>query len=236
MPIKNISELLKANTYNGRGIIVGKNNDGSSAVLAYFIMGRSVNSRNRIFESYNGCIRTKAFDESKLTDPHLIIYNAIRRFDNKIIVTNGNQTDTIYEYLANGKCFESALFSRCFEDDAPNYTPRISAILNISSEQYFYKMNIIKAENNGTTKITNNFCFENTENGTGHFIHTYKGDGNPLPSFEGEPVKININGSIDDFSKELWESLNSENKISLYVKFIELESGKEEERIINKNN
>ncbi|MGP1544208.1 MAG: IMP cyclohydrolase [Candidatus Fimenecus sp.] len=235
MPVKNISELLKNNPYNGRGIIVGKSEDGISAVLAYFIMGRSVNSRNRIFEKYNDCIRTKAFDESKLTDPHLIIYNAVRCFDNKIIVTNGDQTDTIYEYLNNDKCFECALFSREFEDDEPNYTPRISAVLNISPENFFYKINIIKADNNGKSKITNNFCYENTENGIGHFIHTYQGDGNPLPSFNGEPHKININGSIDDFSKNLWENLNNENKISLYVRFIELASGKKEEIIINKN-
>lgn len=235
MQTENIADLLKNNKYNGRGIIAGKSEDGASAVLAYFIMGRSINSRNRIFEKYGDCIRTKAFDESKITDPHLIIYNAVRRFDDKVIVTNGDQTDTIYNYLNNGKCFECALFSREFEDDAPNYTPRISAILNISYENFFYKMNIIKSENNGKTKITNNFYYENSENGIGHFIHTYKGDGNPLPSFEGEPHKIKIKGSIKAFSNELWENLNSENKISLYVRFIDLASGKENEIIINRN-
>ena len=232
-----IAQLLKNNRYPGRGIVLGLSDDGKKAVAAYFIMGRSENSRNRVFKKReNGDIFTAAFDESKVEDPSLIIYNAVRRFENKLIVTNGDQTDTIYDFLAAGKSFEQALETREFEPDFPNFTPRISGLLTFEKEDSFaYKMSLLKSANEAGSAC-NRFTFAYApQAGTGHFIHTYQEDGNPLPSFAGEPEWVALNGDIDEFSTLLWDNLDSDNKISLYVRFTDLASGAAEERIINKN-
>lgn len=227
---------LKGNSYPGRGIVIGKSKDGKYAVTAYFIMGRSENSRNRIFVEDGEGIRTQAFDPSKLSDPSLIIYAPVRVLGNKTIVTNGDQTDTIYELMDKQQTFEQSLRTREFEPDAPNYTPRISGIMHVEQGSYNYAMSILKSSH-GNPKSCNRytFAYENPAAGEGHFIHTYMGDGNPLPSFEGEPKLVELDGDIDEFAGKIWDSLNEENKVSLFVRYIEIETGKYETRIINKN-
>lgn len=236
MKTLDIQKLLSENAYPGRGIILGKSPDGKNAVIAYFIMGRSVNSRNRVFEATADGIRTKAFDESKLSDPHLIIYSPVRVLGNKTIVTNGDQTDTIYAGMDCQQTFEQSLRCREYEDDAPNYTPRISGIVHRENGAMNYAMSILKsADGNPDSVHRFTFGYENPVNGEGHFIHTYMGDGNPLPSFEGEPEKITVENDIDVFTNVLWENLNEDNKVSLFVRYIDLESGKATDRIVNKN-
>lgn len=231
-----VAKELSSNAYPGRGIIIGKSDDGLSAVTAYFIMGRSENSRNRVFTRDGSGLRTEAFDPSKLTDPHLIIYAPVRVLDNKLIVTNGDQTDTIYDLMAKSKTFEQALMTREFEDDAPNYTPRISGILNFENEDFNYQMSILKSSNGNPDSCHRyTFSYSNPIKGEAHFIHTYMGDGNPLPSFEGEPKLVGISGNIDEFTEMLWNNLNEENKVSLFVRYVNLEDGTEETRIVNKN-
>ena len=232
----NIYEDLKNNDYPGRGIVIGKSADGKSAVTAYFIMGRSVNSRNRVFVEDGNGIRTQAFDPSKLEDPHLIIYAPVRVLGNKTIVTNGDQTDTIYDLMNSQQTFEQSLRTREFEDDAPNYTPRISGIIKTDNGGFNYAMSILKsADGNPDSCQRYTFSYNNPVNGEGHFIHTYMGDGSPLPSFEGEPKRVEIPNGIDEFTDGLWNALNEDNKVSLFVRFIDLETGKAESRIVNKN-
>ena len=228
-------ELLKGNPYVGRGIVIGKTPNAKKAAVAYFIMGRSENSRNRIFAEENGAVFTKPFDESKVKDPSLIIYAAIREFENKLIVTNGDQTDTIYDGLKNGKCFNYSLKSREFEPDAPNLTPRISGMLTFENKDFTYEMSILKsADAEGTA--CNRYLFSyNALAGLGHFLHTYVTDGSPIPTFQGEPERMVIPDSIDEFTEALWNNLDEANKISLYVRYIDLESGECENRLINKN-
>ena len=227
-----LKDELSATSYPGRGIVIGRSKDGKSAVTAYFIMGRSENSRNRVFVEDGEGIRTQAFDPSKLSDPSLIIYAPVRVLGNKTIVTNGDQTDTIYDLMDKQQTFEQALRTREFEPDAPNYTPRISGIMHIEEGKFNYAMSILKS-NNGDPDSCNRytFAYENPKAGEGRFIHTYMGDGNPLPSFEGEPVC----GDIDTFAKLVWENLDGDNKVSLFVRYIDIETGKYESRIINKN-
>lgn len=236
MTMLSIEQELKGNAYPGRGIIIGKSEDGTKAVTAYFIMGRSENSRNRIFVEDGEGIRTQAFDPSKLTDPSLIIYAPVRVLGNKTIVTNGDQTDTIYEGMDHQMTFEQSLRSREFEPDAPNYTPRISGIMHVEHGVYNYAMSILKSDNgNSDSCLRYTFAYENPQAGEGRFIHTYQCDGNPLPSFVGEPKKIAISGEIDAFTDLLWNSLNEENKVSLFVRYIDIASGAYETRIVNKN-
>lgn len=232
----NLANELSSNDYPGRGIVIGKTPDGKQAVTAYFIMGRSVNSRNRVFVTDGDGIRTQAHDPSKLTDPSLIIYAPVRVLGNKTIVTNGDQTDTIYEGMDKQLTFEQSLRSREFEPDGPNYTPRISGIMHIENGTYNYAMSILKS-NNGNSDACNRytFAYENPVAGEGHFIHTYKCDGNPLPSFEGEPKLVGIEGDIDTFTENVWNSLNEDNKVSLFVRYIDIATGKFETRIVNKN-
>ena len=229
------SELSKT-TYPGRGIVIGKSEDGSKAVTAYFIMGRSENSRNRVIVEDGEGIRTQAFDPSKLSDPSLIIYAPVRVLGNYTIVTNGDQTDTVYDLMSEGKTFEQSLLTREFEPDAPNFTPRISGIMDIKDGTFGYQMSILKS-NNGNPEACNRYTFnyENPVAGEGHFIHTYMQDGNPLPSFEGEPTWVDISGDIDTFTNTVWDNLNEDNKVSLFVRFIDIATGKYETRIINKN-
>ena len=236
MEKKNLAEILKSNSYPGRGIVIGKSPCGKYAVTAYFIMGRSTNSRNRIFVEDGNGIRTQAFDESKLEDPSLIIYAPVRVLGNKTIVTNGDQTDTIYEGMDKQMTFEQSLRSRCYEPDAPNLTPRISGIMHVENGKYNDALSILKS-NNGREGAHNRytFAYENPFAGEGHFIHTYESDGNPLPSFEGEPTWVGISGSIDDFTNEVWNALNEDNKVSLFVRYINIETGEAESRIVNKN-
>ena len=220
--------------YPGRGIILGKSDDGKNAVFAYFIMGRSVNSRNRIFDVYGDDIRTKAFDESLLNDPSLIIYSPVKVFGDNIIVTNGDQTDTIYEYLKTGKSFEDALYTRTFEPDAPNFTPRISGLIELK-DRLKLKFSILKSDEGDENQTLRFFYnYDNPKPGEGFLIHTYKENSDPLKSFEGEPKKIQISGDIDEFSEKLWNSLDSENKISLAVRYINLETGEYKQVIKNK--
>lgn len=236
MEKKSLAAELSANTYPGRGIVIGRSADNKSAVAAYFIMGRSVNSRNRIFVEDGEGIRTQAFDPSKLEDPSLIIYAPVRVLGNKTIVTNGDQTDTIYEMMDRQQTFEQSLRTREFEPDAPNYTPRISGILHIEDGNYNYAMSILKSSNGNPDSCNRyTFAYENPAAGEGRFIHTYMGDGNPLPSFEGEPEWVGIDGDIDSFTKLVWENLNEENKVSLFVRYIDIATGKYETRIVNKN-
>ena len=232
----NIAKELSDNSYPGRGIIIGKSADGKKAVTAYFIMGRSSNSRNRIFVEDGEGIRTEAFDPARLEDPSLIIYAPVRVLGNKTIVTNGDQTDTIYEGMDRQLTFEQSLRKREFEPDGPNYTPRISGIMHIENGRFNYAMSILKS-NNGDPSSCNRytFAYENPTAGEGHFIHTYMQDGNPLPSFEGEPKLIGIEGEIDEFTKTVWDNLNEDNKVSLFVRFIDINTGKYETRIVNKN-
>lgn len=236
MKMLSIAEELAGNSYPGRGIIIGKSTDGKKAVTAYFIMGRSENSRNRVFVEEGEGIRTEAFDPSKLVDPSLIIYAPVRVLGNKTIVTNGDQTDTIYEGMDKQLTFEQSLRSREFEPDEPNYTPRISGVMHLENGTYNYAMSILKS-NNGNPEACNRytFAYQNPVNGEGHFIHTYMGDGNPLPSFEGEPKLIAIQDEIDDFTELLWNHLNEDNKVSLFVRYIDIATGEYETRIVNKN-
>ena len=236
MEIADIKSELSSTTYPGRGIIVGKSEDGKKAVAAYWTMGRSAGSRNRVFVEDGDGIRTQAFDPSLIAgDPSLIIYAAVRVLGKKTIVTNGDQTDTIYEGLEKGLTFEQSLRSRKYEHDAPNYTPRISSLLNFENG-YDYSLSILKSDcGNGDNTLRFTYTYDNPQNGEGHYIHTYMGDGNPLPSCEGEPVKVKISGSTDDFTNQIWTSLNEDNKVSLFVRFIDIESGKWETRILNKN-
>ncbi len=236
MRMLDIGEELKGNAYPGRGIVIGKTPDGKKAVAAYFIMGRSENSRNRVFVEDGEGIRTQAFDPAKLTDPSLVIYAPVRVLGNKTIVTNGDQTDTIYEGMDRQLTFEQSLRSREFEPDGPNYTPRISGILHVEKGTYNYAMSILKS-NNGSPKACNRFTFayESPKAGEGHFIHTYIGDGNPLPSFEGEPKLVGILDSMEGFTNLLWTSLNEENKVSLFVRYIDIATGAYETKIVNKN-
>ena len=230
-----IGTLLAGNRYPGRGIILGKTPDGRKAVAAYFIMGRSANSRNRIFTEKEGEVFTEPFDASLVQDPSLIIYAAIRRLKNQLIVTNGDQTDTIYEGLADGKTFSEALESRCFEPDGPNFTPRISGMMTFAENDVTYQMSILKsidAEGSACARYT--FAYP-SQAGLGHFLHTYVTDGNPIPTFQGEPERIQIENDPDEFTKHIWEALDAENRISLYVRFIDLATGVEENRMVNKN-
>ena len=236
MEKRDIAKELSTNSYPGRGIIIGKSADGKSAVTAYFIMGRSVNSRNRVFVEDGEGIRTQAFDPSKLTDPSLIIYAPVRVLGNKTIVTNGDQTDTAFDGMAEGKSFEQSLRIRQFEPDGPNYTPRISGVLQVEDGAFHYAMSILKSDNgdpDGNNRYT--FTYENPKAGQGRFIHTYMQDGDPLPSFEGEPKWIGIDGDIDAFTNMLWTNLNEDNKVSLFVRYIDIATGKYETRIVNKN-
>ena len=230
-----IKELLKSNPYPGRGIVIGKSEDGKKCVFAYFIMGRSENSRNRVFVEKDGAIVTEPYDYSKVSDPSLIIYSAIREISNKIIVTNGDQTDTIYDRIRAGGDMRLALRTREFEPDAPNLTPRISGVITLNDGNFDYEMSILKsADAEGTA--CNRFFYEyKSIAGVGHFIHTYVTDGNPIPTFQGEPERVSVPNCIDEFTNGIWESLNENNKISLYVRYIDLESGKAECRLINKN-
>ena len=231
-----IYEELKRNPYPGRGIIIGKSADGEHAVIAYFIMGRSLNSRNRVFIEDGDGIRTKAFDESSLTDPSLVIYTPVRTLGDKTIVTNGDQTDTIYNLMSEGKTFEEALRTRKFEPDPPNYTPRISGIVNRTQTGFNYALSILKSADGDPASCQRyTFAYENPLSGTGHFIHTYKCNENPLLSFDGEPKLISIPDDMDEFTKELWHSLNEDNKISLFVRYIHTETGRTRTQIINKN-
>lgn len=233
--INNIDELIAGNSYVGRGIVIGKSEDGKKAVSAYFIMGRSANSRNRVFTEKDGAVFTEPFDATKVEDPSLIIYAAIRRFENKLIVTNGDQTDTIYEGLKNGKDFAEALLTREFEPDAPNFTPRISGMLTFADGDFTYKMSILKsADKEGGACSRYTFDYPSVA-GLGHFIHTYVCDGNPIPTFQGEPERVAIGNDIDAFCEMLWNALDADNKISLYVRYTDLETGAEENRMINKN-
>ena len=236
MEMISLAQELKKNSYPGRGIILGRSEDGTKAAAAYFIMGRSENSRNRIFAEDGEGIRTQAFDPSKLTDPSLIIYAPVRVLGNKTIVTNGDQTDTVYACMEKGMTFEESLRTREFEPDAPNYTPRISGIMEIENGVYSYSLSILKS-NHGNPESCNRytFAYENPTAGEGHFIHTYMEDGNPLPSFEGEPKLVEVEGTIDEFAGKIWDSLNEDNKVSLFVRYIEIETGNYETRIINKN-
>lgn len=233
--INDIAELISGNSYVGRGIVIGKSADGKKAVTAYFIMGRSENSRNRIFTEKDGAVYTEPFDVSKVEDPSLIIYAAIRKFENKLIVTNGDQTDTIYDFLADGKCFGKALKTREFEPDAPNFTPRISGILKFADGDFSYDMSILKSINAEGSDCARYMFKYPSKAGLGHFIHTYVCDGNPIPTFQGEPERVAIPDDIDAFTDKLWNALDKDNKISLYVRYIDLENGKEENRLINKN-
>ena len=236
MKMLSLEQELRENAYPGRGIVIGKSQDGTKAVTAYFIMGRSENSRNRVFVEEGEGIRTQAFDPSKLTDPSLIIYAPVRVLGNKTIVTNGDQTDTIYEGIDKQLTFEQSLRCREFEPDGPNYTPRISGIMHIEDGKYNYAMSILKS-NHGNPESCNRYtyAYENPVAGEGRFIHTYMHDGNPLPSFEGEPKLVAIPDDIDAFTESVWESLNADNKVSLFVRFIDIATGKYETRIVNKN-
>ncbi|MGI5947322.1 MAG: IMP cyclohydrolase [Lachnospiraceae bacterium] len=236
MKMLSLAEELRENSYPGRGIVIGKSEDGTKAVAAYFIMGRSENSRNRVFVKDGEGIRTQAFDPSKLTDPSLIIYAPVRVLGNKTIVTNGDQTDTIYDGMDHQMTFEQSLRTREFEPDAPNYTPRISGIMHVENGTYNYAMSILKSNNGNPDSCSRfTFAYENPAAGEGRFIHTYMHDGNPLPSFEGEPKLVSIPNDIDEFTSLLWNNLNEDNKVSLFVRYIKIEDGTYETRIVNKN-
>ena len=243
MPEFQLEKLLSENSYPGRGIVLGRSQNGKNALIAYFIMGRSVNSRNRVFEAFDGGMRTKAYDESKVVDPSLIIYNPYLRADkdglHADIVTNGNQTDTIYDFVmedpANVRAFEDALATRTFEPDAPNYTPRISGIVRYKEDGSFnYSLSILKS--NGTPDVCRRFCFDyEPEAGVGHFIHTYRCDGNPIPSFKGEPEEVALPDTAEELARLIWDNLNEDNKVSLFVRTVPLAGGRPTDIIINKN-
>ena len=229
-----ISTLLKDNEYAGRGIVIGTSPDRKNAVCAYFIMGRSENSRNRVFVKTGETLKTEPFDVSKVSDPSLIIYNAVRKTEKSLIVTNGDQTDTIYDLMSKGKSFKESLETREFEPDAPNFTPRISGILYFENG-FNYKMSILKSiDENGSECCRYTYSYPSVA-GLGHFIHTYNRNGDPLPTFTGEPHRISIKNNIEEFANEIWESLNGDNKISLYVRYTDIETGKYTDKIINKN-
>lgn len=232
--IDSVDTLLKDKSYPGRGIIIGKSEDGASAVFAYFIMGRSQNSRNRVFTMRDGALYTEPHDYTKVSDPSLIIYSAVREINGSVIVTNGDQTDTIYEAMAKGGDMRSALRTREFEPDAPNLTPRISGVLNFGDE-FSYEMSILKSADPEGTGCNRFFYEYSAISGVGHFIHTYVDDGNPLPTFVGEPERVTIPSDIETFANSIWQNLNCENKISLYVRYTSLASGEICERIFNKN-
>ena len=236
MEILDIKKELASNSYPGRGIVIGTSADGEKAVIAYFIMGRSVNSRNRVFVEQDKGIRTQAHDPAKLSDPSLVIYAPVRVLENNTIVTNGDQTDTVYDFMLEGKSFEYALITREFEPDAPNFTPRISGVVVQKDGGFTYKLSILKSCE-GNPDAPQEFFFNyRSVNGLGHFIHTYKCDGNPrIPSFEGEPKMVRIEGDIDTFTNDLWTNLNEDNKVSLFTRFINLKTGETETRIVNKN-
>lgn len=248
--VSRFDEAVRGNAYPGRGIIAGQSSDGTKAVIAYFIMGRSANSRNRVFTVKDGAVFTEPFDASKVEDPSLIIYAAVREYENHLIVTNGDQTDTVYEGLAAGKTFYEALESRCFEPDAPNFTPRISAEVVFgeggacdgedagaaasSAAAFKYRMSILKSAD-AEGSACNRFCYDYAPKaGVGHFIHTYECDGSPLPTFQGEPERVAVPDDIDEFTDEIWNALDADNKISLYVRYTDLASGECESRLINK--
>ena len=232
---KSMKDRIGGNPYVGRGIVIGKSLDGKKAATAYFIMGRSANSRNRVFTVKNGEVFTEPFDASKVEDPSLIIYAALRKFENKLIVTNGDQTDTIYDGIVTGKSFSESLESREFEPDAPNFTPRISGMLTFSENDFKYEMSILKSlDENGSDCARYTFSYP-SKAGLGHFIHTYVTDGNPIPTFQGEPERVAIPDSIDEFADEIWNYLDENNKISLYVRYTDLTDGSYEEKLINKN-
>ena len=233
--VKTLSQRLEGNRYPGRGLVIGKTADGKKAFTAYFIMGRSANSRNRVFTERDGSVFTEPFDASKVEDPSLIIYAAIRGFENKLIVTNGDQTDTIYDGLKAGKSMDEALTVREFEPDAPNLTPRISGMLTFADGDFTYQMSILKS-GDAEGSFCNRYGFHyGSKAGLGHFIHTYVCDGNPIPTFQGEPERVAIGSDIDEMVTELWTALDEENKISLYVRTIDLETLETESRMINKN-
>lgn len=233
--IATIKSTLSANSYPGRGIIIGKTPDGKNAVSAYFIMGRSENSRNRIFVEKGEEVIIYPFDPSKVEDPSLIIYSPIKKIKNRLIVTNGDQTDTIYDFIKKGRGFAHALRTRGFEPDAPNFTPRISGILSFKKGDFSYKMSILKSADE-LGSACNRFLFEYAPlNGLGHFIHTYECNGNPIPTFRNEPERVAMNNDIDEFTNEIWNNLNEQNKISLYVRYTNLESGEIQNKMINKN-
>ena len=233
--IDDIGELLKNNAYAGRGIVIGKTPDGKKAVTAYFIMGRSENSRNRIFKEEGDNVTIYPFDESKVEDPSLIIYSPIKKIENKLIVTNGDQTDTIYDFIKKGECFREALKTREFEPDKPNYTPRISGIMNFKDNDFDYSMSILKSLDKDGSACGRYFYDYEAVNGLGHFIHTYVCDGNPLPTFTGEPERVAVENDIDAFADKIWTNLNENNKISLYVRYINIADGTVENRMFNKN-
>jgi IMP cyclohydrolase len=234
MKINRVEDILGGNSYPGRGVLLGRSADGINAVIAYFIMGRSENSRNRVFVEEGTGIRTQAFDPAKLTDPSLIIYSPVRVLGGTTIVTNGDQTDTIYDAMKDGKTFAAALRTRTFEPDSPNFTPRISGVVEQGGS---YRLSILKSANGDSSSVQRFFFeYESPVKGQGHLIHTYQGDGNPLPSFEGEPTLVEIPNDIDAFTGSLWNSLNAENKVSLFTRFINLKSGLKDTRILNKNN
>ena len=232
----NLFKELDSNSYPGRGIVIGRSADGKYAVTAYFIMGRSSNSRNRVFTEDGDGIRTKAFDESKVEDPSLIIYSPVRVLGNTTIVTNGDQTDTVYDGLQKGLTFEQSLRGREFEPDAPNYTPRISGIMTVDKGKFTYELSILKSDNGNPEQCMRyTFSYDNPLAGEGHFIHTYMKDGNPLPSFEGEPKFVAIEGDMETFTKKMWEMLNFDNKVSLFVRYTDIATGEVKTKILNKN-
>lgn len=234
MEKSNIFDILKNNSYPGRGIVLGRSGCGKKAFIAYWIMGRSENSRNRIFTATDDGIRTEAYDPSKMTDPSLIIYHPVREYNGKTIVTNGDQTDTIWEYMKEGKTAEEALMTREFEPDNPNFTPRISGIVDNKTGDYM--LSILKS-NNGDSDTCQRYFFNysNVKAGEAHYISTYMGDGNPLPSFEGEPIRVGLKGKFEELADNFWNSLNQNNKVSLFVRYINLETGEKTEKIYNKN-
>lgn len=233
--INDISEAIRDNPYVGRGIVIGKSTDGKNAVSAYFIMGRSANSRNRVFTEKADGVYTEPFDASKVEDPSLIIYAAVRSYENRLVVTNGDQTDTVVEGLAKGLSFGEALTARTFEPDAPNFTPRISGMLTFAEQDFTYEMSILKSiDAAGSACARYQFAYPSVA-GLGHFIHTYVTDGNPIPTFQGEPERVAIPSDIDDFTDALWNGLNEENRISLYVRYTDLSDGSVQTRLINKN-
>lgn len=236
MQMISLEKELRENAYPGRGIVIGKSPNGKYAVAAYFIMGRSENSRNRVFVEYGEGIRTQAYDPSKLSDPSLIIYAPVRVLDNMTIVTNGDQTDTLYDLLGKQHTFEQALRTRAFEPDEPNYTPRISGLMHVENGEYNYAMSILKSDNGNPSACNRyTFVYNNPVAGEGRFLHTYQCDGNPLPSFEGEPRLVAMSDDMDAFTKMLWDSLNEENKVSLFVRYIDIETGGYQSAIVNKN-